>query len=145
MIFDNPEYLKRVKETTEKFTVWTSNPEVNSPTSIIIHIPIKTGDNWYMRGSLIFPEGTNDGVFESNKPLSEEYLRKIMLNGDSILDKKLPDDKEFGFVNFGDENEPSMRFHLSGKDPLNEFILYLPKDLGLKFTKAGTFSILSRI
>ena len=38
-----------------------------------------------------------------------------------------------------------MRFHLSGKDPLNEFILYLPKDLGLKFTKAGTFSILSRI
>ncbi len=145
LIFDNPEYLKRVKETTEKFTVWTSNPEVNSPTSIIIHIPIKTGDNWYMRGSLIFPEGTNDGVFESNKPLSEEYLRKIMLNGDSILDKKLPDDKEFGFVNFGDENEPSMRFHLSGKDPLNEFILYLPKDLGLKFTKAGTFSILSRI
>jgi len=145
LIFDNPEYLKRVKETTEKFTVWTSNPEVNSPTSIIIHIPIKTGDNWYIRGSLIFPAGTNDGVFESNKPLSEEYLRKIMLNGDSILDKKLPDDKEFGFVNFGDENEPSMRFHLSGKDPFNEFILYLPKDLGIKFTKAGTFSILSRI
>jgi len=145
LIFDNPEYLKRVKETTEKFTVWISNPTKSSQTAILIYLPIKIDNNCFIRGSINFPDGTNAGVFEPNKFLPEEYLKKIMLNGKSILELKPPNTEKFGFINFGKENNPLIRFYFSTKEPVDELKLYLPSDLGMKFEKTGTFNILLKI
>jgi hypothetical protein len=145
LIFDNPEYLKRVKETTEKFTVWISNPTKSSQTAILIYLPIKIDNNCFIRGSINFPDGTNAGVFEPNKFLPEEYLKKIMLNGKSILELKPPNTEKFGFINFGKENNPLIRFYFSTKEPIDELKLYLPSDLGMKFEKTGTFNILLKI
>jgi len=145
LIFDNPEYLKRVKETTEKFTVWISNPTKSSQTAILIYLPIKIDNNCFIRGSINFPDGTNAGVFEPNKFLPEEYLKKIMLNGKSILELKPPNTEKFGFINFGKENNPLIRFYFSNKEPVDELKLYLPSDLGMKFEKTGTFNILLKI
>jgi len=145
LIFDNPEYLKRVKETTEKFTVWISNPTKSSQTAILIYLPIKIDNNCFIRGSINFQDGTNAGVFEPNKFLPEEYLKKIMLNGKSILELKPPNTEKFGFINFGKENNPLIRFYFSTKEPVDELKLYLPSDLGMKFEKTGTFNILLKI
>ena len=146
---DNPEYLKKkldeLKEFKNTFTVWVSNPTRSSQTAILIYLPIKVDSKCFIRGIMNFPEGTNDGVFEPNKFLPEEYLKKIMLNGKSILELKSPDTEKFGFINFGTENNPVIRFYLSNKEPLDGFRLYLPLDIGIRFEKTGTFNLLLRI
>ena len=127
------------------FHVWLSNPIKNTESDIVFYLPIETNTGWCMRGTIIFPESVNDGRFETYKPLIDEYVKQILLNGISVYDWKSPEAIVFGFSNFGTENEPIIRFYLSSKKPFKEFRLYFPKILGIKFQNSGEFSIKTRI
>lgn len=134
------------EKTKLSFYVWLSNPIKDAETDIVFYLPIKGGTNWAIRGSISFPDNVDAGKFEPDKALPEEYTKQILLNGISVWEWKRANAVIFGFVNlFGTQNHPLIRFYLSGENSLDEFRLYFPKTLGIKFKSSGEFSVRIRI
>ena len=133
------------EKTELPFYAWLSNPIMDTESDIVFYLPIKSGINWAIRGSISFSDNVDAGIFEPGKALPDEYAKQILLNGVSIYEWKRADEVVFGFVNFGTQNHPSIRFYLSGEQSFDEFRLYFPKTLKIKFKSCGEFSIHTRI